>query len=220
MEKTTVRKRRVQILIGEKFGRLTVIKELNQKRYKCGVLVRMFKCSCSCGGLKIISFSSLRAGKNQSCGCVKSERTSRLKTTHNLSRTTEYKVWCGIKERCKNFNRQDYHRYGGRGITVCKRWEKFENFYRDMGKKPEGFSIDRINVNGNYEPSNCRWASLIDQANNRRDNSFFTYNGMKKTLSEWSRYLNFSYDLIKGRLRRGWEFKKAVETAKRKFISK
>jgi len=104
-----------------------------------------------------------------------------------MSNTSIYKTWQGMKERCSNPGHKDYHNYGGRGIKVCDRWlESFENFYADMGDKPQGMTLDRIEVNGNYEPNNCRWASHTEQGQNRRNNVRLTYNGETKTLRQWA----------------------------------
>lgn len=132
--------------------------------------------------------------------------------THGLSKSRAYNTWKGIKRRCFRKQYIDYHRYGGRGITVCKRWMKFENFFKDMGEQPEGMSLDRIDNDGDYKPSNCRWATRLQQCSNTRQNVFIEYKGVKKHLREWERVLGISITCIRGRLKRGWSAEKIIET--------
>lgn len=132
--------------------------------------------------------------------------------THGMDGTPVYKSWISAKSRCKNENDKDYKNYGGRGIKVCKRWKNsFEKFYKDMGDKPSAeHSLDRINVNGNYEPSNCKWSTIIEQNNNRRTNLFLTLNGVTLTKRNWSRKLNIPESTLFNRLKRGWSVEKSL----------
>lgn len=149
-------------LVGERFGRLTVTAYSETKNQK-----RFWICSCDCGTTKSVSTDQLRVGKYMSCGCLAAEH--RDQTTHGGSKTSEYNIWKGMKKRCENPRDHAYARYGGRGITVCERWQKFENFLEDMGQRPAGTSIDRFpDVDGSYQPSNCRWATQDEQQRNRR----------------------------------------------------
>jgi hypothetical protein len=125
--------------------------------------------SCFCGNTCILFESNVVGKKTLSCGCHHRKRMKEVKTTHGLAHTPVYNVWCTMKARCSNLNSTRYEDYGGRGIRVCERWLSFENFYADMGDRPSAkHSIDRINNDGNYEPSNCRWATPLQQRHNQR----------------------------------------------------
>jgi hypothetical protein len=191
---------------GEVFGRLTVIEEAEKQHGRIAYL-----CQCECGNQVIVSANKLRKGHTQSCGCLKKERTSEAKKTHGMQHTTEYNTWIGMKTRCFNPKNQDFKNYGGRGIIVCDEWkDSFETFYTDMGAKPEGYSIDRIDVDGNYEPSNCRWATRSEQQRNRTDNHLLTYKEETKTMIEWSDELKIKYSVLKDRITRyQWSVERA-----------
>lgn len=129
-----------------------------------------------------------------------------------MTYTPEWTAWTAIKRRCLNSNTPEYPNYGGRGISVCQRWlDKFENFYEDIGVRPsKKHSIDRIDVNGNYEPSNCRWATVSEQQNNRRNNVRLEFNGLEMTISEWAKRLRMNNSIIESRLRKGWSIEAAL----------
>lgn len=181
-------------LINKKFNRLLVIKLshiFNRQYY--------WICKCDCGNESIVNTQNLKRNKSKSCGCLRTEITSKVKTTHGNTvggYSPEYISWMQMRARCSNINRPDYLRYGGRGIKVCERWvNSFDNFLEDMGKRPsKNHSLDRFpnNDTGDYEPANCRWATPKQQANNRRTSRFIEYKGIKNSLAEWTNILGLS----------------------------
>lgn len=209
----------IKDITGQKFGRLTVL----NRTESTSIANREVKwmCKCDCGNYKAVFGGELRSGNTSSCGCFKIESIKRVNTTHgNCTRkngqTTEYKSWSGMKERCYNKNNNNYPDWGGRGITVCDRWlHSFNNFLEDMGKKPTTkHSIDRINNDGNYEPSNCRWAEKKQQQNNTRYNKMVTYNGKTQSLASWTNELGLVYHLIQSRMVKGWTAEQAFTLPK------
>ncbi len=175
-------------LSGKVFGRLTVIE-------KCGKIRRMvaWRCMCKCGVEKVVSGSLLVNGQTLSCGCLRIERQKEAVVKHGQARTNkktkEFFAWISIRNRCYNENYIQYKDYGGRGIRVCDRWkDSFKNFLEDMGEKPNGrYSLDRYpDNNGNYEPSNCRWATQKEQTRNRRNNVWIEHGEERMVLSDWA----------------------------------
>ena len=172
---------------GEKYGRLTLIKET-----VCTPKKHMWLCKCDCGKLVEVSIYQMKSGVCKSCGCLHDEvATQRCydMAKHNMALTRIYKLWGGMLGRCNNPNNKDFPKYGGRGIKVCDEWRDFVNFnnWANENGYSDELSIDRIDVNGNYEPNNCRWVTLAEQARNKRNNHFVEYNGETRCLKEWSR---------------------------------
>jgi Fic family protein len=148
--------------------------------------------------------SSLVSGNTQSCGCYGKSLKRPGNVKHLNSKTKEYNTWAALKDRCYNSKNKAFKRYGGRGIIVCDRWlESFANFLEDMGRKPTPkHSIDRIDNDGNYEPSNCRWATQDEQTNNTSRNVFFSYQGETKSLKEWSKLTSTEYSTLRIRIKK------------------
>ncbi len=161
----------MRIQKGQIYGYLTVIKRSNDV-YLSGYHPRWI-CRCKCGRKTLVFPTSLIRGRSTSCGCRRKEVSSIFRLKHGEARkgknTREYRCWAHIKGRCENSNDGAYKNYGGRGITICEQWQSFEQFLQDMGRCPKGFSIERVNNNGNYEPSNCKWIPLSEQAKNKRN---------------------------------------------------
>jgi hypothetical protein len=164
--------KKLEIKSGDKYGRLTIVKEVEPYVSPSGKTYRKFNCLCECGNKIDTQLTSLTSNLTTSCGCYKKEKVIERSTTHGLYKTEGYYSWYNMKQRCYNSNLKRYEDYGGRGIKICDRWlNSFENFLTDMGEKPTPqHSIDRIDVNGNYEPSNCRWATPKEQRINQRKN--------------------------------------------------
>lgn len=167
-----------------------------------------WRCKCDCGSEITAQAANIKNGKTRSCGCIRKEQISEFntksKTTHRLCKTAEYRIWGGMLTRCFNQNDHGYANYGIRGITVCDRWKSFENFLLDMGSRPSPkHSLDRIDVNGNYSPENCRWATSKEQASNKRDTIYITNNGQTKSIAEWSEDTGLPYQVIWNRLKTG-----------------
>jgi hypothetical protein len=184
-------------LTGQRYGRLAVISFANSN----GRTVR-WHCKCDCGAERIVSTTSLRSGTSQSCGCYARERTSETSFVHGMSNTKIYRLWRSMHERCYDPKNNSYRYYGAKGITVCERWHQFENFYADMGERPADMSLDRIKSTKEYSKENCRWATLKDQARNRRSSRFLTFKGETKTVAEWAEIIGVHQNCLYGRLNR------------------
>lgn len=174
---------------GQRFGRYVVQEYVANNQWRC---------LCDCGVSKLVPSVELRSGRRKSCGCLRKEIAAENRTSHGYSGTPTYETWLKMRSRCTSPSTAQFKHYGGRGITVCERWESFENFLADMGERPIGKTLDRIDVDGNYEPSNCRWATQSEQMNNTHRS--VKYQG--KTLTEWSKELGVKYDTLSYRLRK------------------
>lgn len=209
--------KKVKDLTGQKFGRLTPLKFLRIEKHKA-----IWLCQCDCGNFIEVRWVELTKGHTKSCGCLRKETCSNINKTHNKTNTRLYSIWCDIKKRCYNKNSRCYKDYGGRGIAVCDEWkDDFVEFYNWSMSHDynDTLTIDRIDVNRNYEPSNCRWTTYKQQARNTRRNRYFTINGETHCLSEWCEiYIyNINPKKVDCRLNKlKWSIIEALELKERK----
>lgn len=196
--------KKVSIKSGDIFGHLTIISEVNPNITPCGTVQRKFLCKCTCGNLVVRSLGCLTKNPQASCGC-KSYNIGELNKKYLKEHTQSflYSTWQGMRQRCLDKNSSHYKYYGAKGITICDEWlNDYTKFYKwaiENGASKE-FTIDRIDVNGNYEPSNCRWVDAITQANNKTQNRIIEYNGEKLTLAQWSRKTKIKEGTIRMRI--------------------
>lgn len=178
-------------------------------------------CACSCGkqchvlGGDLVRSNDRR--RAQSCGCFRKENTSLRLRVHGLSKTREYGIWKNMLSRCRNRDDKSYANYGGRGIRVSKRWDLFTTFLEDMGRCPAGFQIDRIDNDGGYERTNCRWVSRKDNCRNKRNSHMVLFSGLSLNCCEWSARSGFPAWTVANRINRGWSAKRAITTPVRHF---
>lgn len=165
--------------------------------------VKLWLCVCKCGGYTFLESNRLRIGRVRSCGCLKKGNCAKRKKVMS-TRTSEYRIWCGIQQRCYNPNHHAFNWYGGRGIGVCDRWrEDFNHFIEDMGARPSAdHSLDRIDPNGHYSPDNCRWATDLEQGRNKRNTNHITHGGLTLTIPEWAERTGIPYQTIYHRLKK------------------
>lgn len=198
-------------LTGQRFGRLVAIEICgnDNKGHYC------WRCKCDCGNYKVVANYNLKNNSTKSCGCLSKE----IKTKHNKSNTRLYRIYYAMRQRCYNLKYSRYFDYGGRGIKICDEWKNdFMNFYNwamENGYR-DGLTIDRIDVNGNYEPNNCRWITKEAQQGNTRKSRFIEYNGEKKTLAEWSRIIKVSSNTIIFHLNKGRTIKDVIDYKERR----
>jgi hypothetical protein len=198
-----------QDVTGQIFGRLTAVRFSHSDIYRAS----HWECLCSCGNSHTVNLSSLKSGAVRSCGCFQKEVAKQQVETHGMCGKPEYRSWAGMVQRCTNPNAKHYDYYGGRGIAVCTEWlESFENFYRDMGDRPAGCSLDRIDSSGNYCKENCRWSTASEQQNNMRSNRTLTYDGRTMTVAQWIKELNLNSNTTRKRLRLGWTAEEVLTT--------
>lgn len=204
-------KRRKIDLAGKRFGKLLVI-EKSEVKGKHGAI--LWNCVCDCGESRSAIAGNLISGTATSCGCVSYE-TRKL---HGMTKSPTFKTWDSMKQRCLNPNAPDYPKYGMRGITICNKWlESFNNFLADMGERPEGMSIDRIDVNGNYEPSNCRWATRSQQQRNKSNSIYIEWQGERKSIPEWADITGITRKIISARIKAGWSIHDTLTKPNRKL---
>lgn len=177
---------------------------------------RFWICLCDCGRYAYPTASSLASGKSRSCGCLRAERNAQGTLSHGMSNTREWLAWKEMRRRCLSPNRKCYANYGGRGITVCDRWAEFADFFADMGTCPPGGTLERDDVNGNYEPGNCRWIPKSEQALNTRRNLFVVIDGERMALSVACRRLGLRYGRVRDRISvLGWTPEQALSEPKK-----
>lgn len=209
-------------LTGKKFGRLLVIERRANKKGKT-----YWFCKCDCGNYTTVMATKLASGETKSCGCIRKENTSKMFAKHHLTKKSLHNAWLNMKNRCDNPKFVEYKHYGGKGVTYCNEWRNFENFmfwalsngYSDK-KDANGrnlLSLDRIDTNGNYEPSNCKWSTRIEQARNKTNNKRYDYEGNIYCLSALAEISPVTVDTIRLRLKKGWSVKLAVETPSKTY---
>jgi hypothetical protein len=205
-------------LTGMRFGRLVVLGATGERGHRGWV----WRCLCDCGNESLVITTKLRRGTTRSCGCgrgfhgpVSEEQRTHLReihTVHGRHGTPIYHKWGSMRARCENPQNRGYKDYGGRGIRVCERWQTFENFYADMGDPPPGMSLERINNDGDYEPSNCRWATMSQQNRNKRGNRLLTDEGRTQCLTAWAEEVGICVPTLHCRLSHGWSVHRALRT--------
>ena len=208
-----VQKMKVIDRTGSRYGSLTVIK-LNRREFRSARhgFSNYWMCLCDCGEEVEVHQSNLVSGNTKSCGCQSSRKSfAKRVTTHGMSKTPTYTSWSAMKDRCYQVTHKEYKRYGAAGIKVCKRWrDSFENFFADMGERPDGCSLERIDGEKNYTPKNCVWATKEQQANNRRNNRLIEFDGKTMTLAQWAKKTNIPASTIARRIDRGWDIERAL----------
>lgn len=196
-----------------KFGRWTVLRDVGRTSDRC----RVFECICDCGTVRNVRWRSLTSGRSRSCGCFLPEAARLTHTKHGQSRSVLYKIWRGMRNRCDPRWGSRYPRHGGRGIRVCDRWwNSFETFLADMGPRPEGSTLERIDNDGHYEPGNCRWASWKEQGKNRHNTAFLTFGGVTKPIVDWARSCGIDRKVLAMRIKLGWDPERAMSVPVRR----
>lgn len=196
---------------GKRFGKLFVLHEAESYIKPSGQKVTMWHCKCDCGNEVDVQANKLRSGHSTSCGCHRHE----FRYKHGLAGTRLHKIWVGMIHRCYDSKTKGYENYGGRGICVCKEWfddfMSFRNWSINNGYK-DNLTIDRIDNDGNYEPTNCRWATQKEQQLNKRNTVYLTMNGVTRTIPEWSEVIGIKQATIRSRIAKGWSVEKTLKT--------
>jgi len=193
-------------LTGKKFNRLLI---LSRAENGSSGAVRWL-CECDCGNKTIVAGGDLKRNRTKSCGCYNIEKSAIMNRSHGMHGSATYITWAGMLQRCRDKNHKNYRTYGGRGIDVCERWLNFQNFIDDMGKRPEGLTLDRIDNSLGYSPDNCRWSSQKEQTRNTKQNRNFTIDGKTQCLKDWAHEFGINYTTLQSRLKRGLSINEAV----------
>jgi hypothetical protein len=210
----------------KKYNRLTIIRNCGYYTSPSGRKDRKVICLCECGNKKIVRKCHLTSNRTKSCGCLHKEKSLINQKLcirigkdshfykHGMANTRFYEIWRGMLSRCYNKNQPLFKNYGGRGIVVCNRWKKFENFKQDMfNKYNDLLTIDRINVNGNYCKKNCKWSTKQEQSLNKRNTVYIKYNGIKKTRFQWAKDFGIKNKTLKDRIDKlGWSIENSLKT--------
>lgn len=204
-------------LTGQKIGRLTVVSFFGKKPNKTA---HFWNCLCACGNQRVVNQQKLVTKMTKSCGCLSLELRIAAITTHGHSKrigsirnqTPTYRTWMSMNARCNCKTNDRYLSYGGRGITVCERWKSFEAFLEDMGARPKGTTIERLDNSLGYSKENCRWATVKQQQNNTRRNRIIEFNGVVKNLTQWATEIGIRGNVLATRLNRGWSIERAFTT--------
>ena len=202
-------------LTGMKFGRLTCEKVVGRSKFR----QKLWLCRCNCGNETIVLSDNLRRNNTQSCGCLQKERAKESHTIHSERKTKLYSIWSEMKKRCFNKNSKAYKNYGGKGIKVCEEWLNYPKFckWAKANGYLEGLSIERMNIEKDYEPGNCKWIELSEQAKNTSRNVFITFNNKTMILADWARELNIGQATLRFRLNKGWSIEKTLTTPAREM---
>ena len=197
-------------LTGERFGKLVAIKTIGKN--KNGAY--LWQCKCDCGNEIIANVGNLKNGHTKSCGCLRVDRCKTNFTKHGLEHTRLYGIWSDMRLRCYDEKNIAYHRYGGRGITICDEWKNDVKAFYDWATAngyKDSLTIDRIDNDGNYCPENCRWATVKEQASNRRSNILVTHNGKTQTMKKWANEVGTPYKVVWARMQKlGWSAERAL----------
>lgn len=208
-DREAVRRAWRENLVGREFGRLRVTAEAEANGSQ-----RRWLCACSCGNRKSVLQTALKSGATRSCGCLRAEVAAARSRTHNLSSTRTYRIWAGMLSRCNTPSASGYERYGAVGIRVCDRWRSFDAFLADMGECPAGLEIDRIKNELGYEPGNCRWATRVEQMQNRSMARWIEFDGETLSLTQWAERIGIHTSSLIERLQK-WPLSRALTEPRR-----
>lgn len=202
-------------MIGKRFGRLTVLEEIDQKNSRG---LTCYVCKCDCGNIVNVCGRDMTREHTLSCGCLHKKIMQKRFLKHGGHGTRLYSIWRGMSTRCNIKNTDYYKHYGGKGVKICDEWKDFSVF-RDWALAngyADNLTLDRIDFNGNYCPENCRWLTIKEQSNNRSSNHCITYKGMTKTISQWAEYFGLSYSAMSARVYNGWSMERIEYTPPRR----